>query len=249
MQENRKAIVLDMDKTLINGVNKTDNEQIMILRPNLDELIIKLKEAKEKGIDIILCTTARGPWINKFFSLKPEFKTLFDKMFTRDNEEEWMNYSEEKYPLEYKARSENINLEYSKPVTTFGYNSVLYIDDSKMEGVRLEILFWLTENKLERDVTFFSAFGYNGGKNYEKILNYQKIATQRADIAEKLEEYLDIEKNEPGCKMMCSVIDRFINKKFKVGLTLVDKDYLENYKIFSDKKLLLQEELDKLIKE
>lgn len=48
---------------------------------------------------------------------------------------------------------------------------------------------------------------------------------------------------------MCSVIDRFINKKFKVGLTLVDKDYLEDYKIFNDKKLLLQEELDKLIKE
>lgn len=249
MREKKKAIILDMDKTLISGVNGIDKESIMILRPNLDELIIKLKQVKEKGIDIILCTTAREPWINKFFTLKPEFKTLFDKIFTRDNEEEWMNYSEERYPLEYKARSKNINLEYLKPVTTFGYNSVLFIDDNKLEGVRLQILFGITENKLERDVTFFSCFGFNGGSNYEKILGYKKIASKNPKVAEKLEEYLETEKNEPGCNMMCSVIDKFINKKFQAGLTLADEEYLENYKIFSDKILLLQEELDKLIKE
>lgn len=86
MKKNKKVIILDLDKTLINGVKGTYNETIMILRPNLDKLIFKLKEAKNKGIDIILCTTAQKQWVNRFFSLKPEFKTLFDKLSTCDNE-------------------------------------------------------------------------------------------------------------------------------------------------------------------
>lgn len=93
MKKNKKVIILDLDKTLINGVKGTYNETIMILRPNLDKLIFKLKEAKNKGIDIILCTTAQKQWVNRFFSLKPEFKTLFDKLSTCDNEKKWMNYS------------------------------------------------------------------------------------------------------------------------------------------------------------
>ena len=182
MKENKKVIILDMDNTLINGINKTDNETIIILRPNLDKLIIKLREAKKKGIDVVLCTTAKELWVHKFFSLKPEFKFLFDKLFTRDNEEDWMNYSEEEYPLEYKARSENINIEYLKPVTTFGYNSILFIDDNKMEGIRLQILFEINKNKLDKDVTFFSAFGFTGGKNYKNIINYKKIASQNINL-------------------------------------------------------------------
>ena len=65
-----------------------------------------------------------------------------------------------------------------KPVTTFGYNSILFIDDNKLESVRLQILFELTENKLEKDVTFFTAFGFNQGNNYEKILSYKEKANQ-----------------------------------------------------------------------
>lgn len=247
IKENKKAIVLDMDETLESGVKGVYNDSTMILRPNLDILINKLQEAKEQGIDIILCTTARELWVAKFFELKPKFKTIFDKIFTRDNEEEWLNYSEEKYPLEYKARSKNINLEYMKPITTFGYDSVLFIDDNKIEEIRLKILFELTENKLEKDITYFSGFRFKGGSNYKKILNYKKLASQRPEVAEKLEEYLNAEKNEPGCSMMCSIIDKFINKKFQAGLTLVDEDYLEDYEAYSNKISLLQEELDKLV--
>lgn len=70
IKENKKAIILDMDNTLINGVNRTDSETVMILRPNLDELITKLKEAKKNGIDIVLCTTSREEWVNRFFFIK-----------------------------------------------------------------------------------------------------------------------------------------------------------------------------------
>lgn len=108
-----------MDETLETGVSSANGEIKMILRPNLGELIIKLKEVKKQGIDIILCTTAKQQWVNKFLELEPEFNKIFDKIYNRDNENIWKNYSKEKYPLEYEARSKNPNIEYMKPITTF----------------------------------------------------------------------------------------------------------------------------------
>ena len=45
---------------------------------------------------------------------------------------------------------------------------------------------------------------------------------------------------------MCSAIDRFINKEFKAGLTLVDEVYIEEYNVFDRKISLLQEQLEKV---
>lgn len=253
MKNRKRAIILDMDETLEHGIYQSrygiGNELIMVLRPNLDELINKLRETKKQGVDIILCTTARELWVKRFLALKPEFRNLFDRILTRDNEEKWRNYSEETYPLEYKARSENINLEWLKPVTTFGYESVLFIDDNKMEGVRLQILFGITQGKLEKDVTYFSGFGFNGGRiAWNEILGYKKVSNLSKEFAQKLEEYLKTERNNPGCHMMCLVIDKFIAKEFKAGLTLVDEEYLEEDKRFSQKIILLQKELEELSK-
>ena len=251
MENTKKAIILDMDETLEHGISLSSydigNEYIMVLRPYLDELIIKLKQAKEQEIDIILCTTARDIWVNRFLALKPEFKDLFDKKYTRDNEEEWRNYSKETNPLEYDARNQNINLEYSKPVTTFGYDSILFIDDSKIESVRLQILFELTQGKLKKDVTLFTGFGFNGGKvAWNKIISYKKASSQNQELSEKLKEYIELERNNIGCLLMCSAIDRFINKEFKAGLTLVDEVYIEEYNVFDRKISLLQEQLEKV---
>lgn len=167
MKNRKRAIILDMDETLVHGITESsiDNKTIMILSPNIDELIIKLQEAKKQEINIILCTTACENWVERFLKLKPEFRTIFDKSLTRDNEDEWRNFSKEKYPLEYEARSKNINLEYLKPVTTFGYDMVLFIDDNKMESVRLKMLFEITQGKLQKDVTNFCDFGFKEGCN------------------------------------------------------------------------------------
>ncbi len=105
----------------------------MVLRPNLDILLKKLYEAKKQDIDIILCTTARNVWVDRFFKLIPEFKNVFDKIYSRDNENEWRFYNKDIYTLENKAQNENINLENMKPITTFGYNSILFVDDNKIE--------------------------------------------------------------------------------------------------------------------
>ena len=148
MEGKKRAIIMDMDETLEHGIYRGEynagDGAMMTLRPNLDELVSKLQEAKKNGIDIVLCTTARNRWIERFLELKPEFRGLLDKMLTRDNEDEWKYIDETTYPIErecYGWRSAQ------KPVTTFGYDSVLFIDDNPMESRMLEKLF-NTQNRI-----------------------------------------------------------------------------------------------------
>lgn len=247
---NKKAIILDMDETLEHGIMQSrygiGKNLTMILRPNLDELIDKLKEVKKHGIDVILCTTARDSWVERFLNLKPEFRSLFDKRYTRDNEQEWRDFSKEKYPIEYKAKNENINLEQFKPITTFGYDSVLYIDDNKIDSLRLKMLFEMGEGKLEKDVTHFTAFGFHGGRiAWSDILVYRNIASKSLGFSQMLEKYLQTERSDMGCRMMCTAIDKFINKEFKAGLTLIDEEFSAEYNMFSKRTTLLREELEK----
>lgn len=252
--ERKKVIILDMDETLEHGIAQSrydaGHKLIMVLRLHLDKLIIKLNEAKQQGIDIVLCTTATNKWVERFLALKPEFKTIFDKILTRDNETECRNFTEEKYPIEFKARNENVNLEYGKPVTTFCYDAVLYIDDNRLEGVRLQILFGITHGKLEKDATYFSGFGFNGGRiAYDEMLRYKKIAKQNIEIANILREYIEAERNEQGCNMMCSAIDKFIGKEFATGLTLLDEEYSEDYNKHQQKIIASQKELQAMSSE
>lgn len=195
-----KAIILDLDETLLHGIddNKIGSAK-MVLRPELDILLDKLKEVKNRKIDIILCTTARNKWVKEFLLKKSDFKEVFVKLYTRDNEGVWKEFSKEKYPLEYEARNKNINLEYAKPITTFGYDSILFLEDNKIEYARLEILFQLTEGKLEKDVTFY---------NVEKFFG-------------------DVTKEDFECKNMVKIIDFFEKKKFQKGLTYIDKNNLD----------------------
>ena len=160
MKEKTRAIILDMDETLEHGISKSvcsGAGAMMGLRPNLDELIDKLQEAKKQGIDIILCTTARGKWVERFLTLKPEFRTLFDKMLTYDNKDEWKSIDGTAYPIEHKCYG---YLSTQKPVTTFGYDSVLFIDDNPRESRKLEELFDTPDKNLDKDVTYFSGFGF-----------------------------------------------------------------------------------------
>lgn len=176
----QKVIILDLDETLEHGIYQSiydvGDQMSMVLRPNLDILLKKLYEAKKQDIDIILCTTARNVWVDRFFKLIPEFKNVFDKIYSRDNENEWRFYNKDIYTLENKAQNENINLENMKPITTFGYNSILFVDNNKIEELRLKMLFEMAEGKLQKDVTFFTGFGFYGGViQLDKMLMYKKI--------------------------------------------------------------------------
>lgn len=247
MNNYTRAIVLDLDETLIHSYCN-DKLQLMILRPNIDKLIDKLQEVKKQNIDIILCTTSRNAWVNKFFELKPVFKTIFDKVYTRDNKDEWRNFNIEKYPLEYNARCKNVNLEYLKPVTTFGYDQVLYIDDNKLEEVRLQILFGLTHGELTKDVTFFSGFKfYRKSIIWEKMLDYCNGTSKNLKLNQKLKEYEKFEESNPGCDIIVSAIDIFADKPFKSGLSILDEIYYNAYKQYDEKLLELQKDIQQII--
>ena len=249
MEKNQKVIILDLDETLEHGIYQSiydvDDQMSMVLRPNLDILLKKLYEAKKQDIDIILCTTARNVWVDRFFKLIPEFKNVFDKIYSRDNENEWRYYNKDIYPLENKAQNENINLENMKPITTFGYDLILFVDDNKIEELRLKMLFGMAEGKLQKDVTFFTVFGFYGGViQLDKMLMYKKISNQDLEFSKILNEYLEVERSNPGCKMICSVIDKFIKKDLRYGLNIVNEEYSKEEDVFNNKLNSLKLELE-----
>ena len=251
MKKTKKVIILDLDETLEHGIYQSrydvGNQMTMVLRPNLDILLKKLYEVKKQDIDIILCTTARNNWIDRFFKLAPEFKNVFDKIYSRDNENEWRYYNKDIYPLENKAQNENINLETMKPITTFGYDSILFVDDNKIEELRLKMLFEMSKGKLQKDVTFFTGFGFYGGViEWDKMLMYKKISNKDLKFSKKLNEYLEAERSNPGCNMICSVIDKFIKKDLIYGLNIVDDEYSKEYDVFNNKLNSLKLELEEL---
>lgn len=251
MEKTKKVIILDLDETLEHGIYQSrydvGNQMTMVLRPNLDILLKKLYEVKKQDIDIILCTTARNDWIDRFFKLAPEFKNVFDKIYSRDNEGEWKYYNKDIYPLENKAQNENINLETMKPITTFGYDSILFVDDNKIEELRLKMLFEMSKGKLQKDVTFFTGFGFYGGViEWDKMLMYKKISNKDLKFSKKLNEYLEAERSNPGCNMICSVIDKFIKKDLIYGLNIVDDEYSKEYDVFINRLKALKLELEEL---
>ena len=238
----KKAIILDLDETLIHSYSE-DNTSIMIIRPNLDKLEKKLLEIKKLNVDIILCTTSKSEWVNKFLELKPTFKKIFDKIYSRDNENIWRNFNEIDFPIEYDAKMKNINLEYLKPITTFGYNKVLYIDDNKLEEARLKILYEITNNCLKTDITYFSGFRFYRKNNiWQEIINYNKKVVDNKYI----QDYLEIENTNPGCEMIIESIEYFMNKNFKIGLTLLDKIFSKEYSIYENKIHEIEKKIDSL---
>ena len=222
MDTKKRAIILDMDETLEHGTFKykydfTAKGYMMTLRPGLDELIEKLKVAKTQGIDIVLCTTAHDFWVERFLTLKPEFRELFDKIYTRDNQEEW-----------------NPSGCYQKPVENFGYDSILFIDDNRAERIRLCDIY-NAENPSPVDITYFSGFHFGDLISLHDLAINIELANQDSSLFPDLQELLTIARNEPGCSMMCSVIDTFIEKEFKPGLTIEDEKYSQENTIYRSK--------------
>ena len=238
MPNNKKAIVFDLDETLETATFENNN-MIMTLRPNLDILIAKLNEAKSQGIDILLCSSATNTWINRFLSLKPEFKDIFDKIYCMNNFNEWYFVDEEKYPVEANARKTD---EYKKckPITTFGYDSILFIDDNKLEYEGLKKLF--ETDTLQKDVTYFSGFGFNLPE-IELIFRFLNYSKKNPKFNEYFAQYLKLLRSENATSFISLAIDDFIGKEFKPGLNNIEEKYIELYreyfsKIYKDAQVL-----------
>lgn len=284
--EVKKAIVLDMDNTLECGVrnNSPERNYTMFLRPGIDEVVEKLKQAKERKIDIILCTTGNNKWVERFLSLKPEFRELFTKIYSRDNQREWQGIiSYEEFPIESTFWNPN-----GKPVTTWGYNSVLFIDDAPGVKDNLEKIYadntgnregvmkiiqafskflpdeickgrkydkddlakamkYLPENILSKfpskkiDTTFFNIPFYNIDYNeitgIFDLLNDPNISSEtREKIIQKIRHI----ENDPGCRMICEEVDKFMEKEFAPGLTMAEKNHEQELKSYRAKAFELR---------
>ena len=284
--EVKKAIVLDMDNTLECGVrnNSPERNYTMFLRPGIDEVVEKLKQAKERKIDIILCTTGNNKWVERFLSLKPEFRELFTKIYSRDNQREWQEIiSYEEFPIESTFWNPN-----GKPVTTWGYNSVLFIDDAPGVKDNLEKIYadntgnregvmkiiqafskflpdeickgrkydkddlakamkYLPENILSKfpskkiDTTFFNIPFYNIDYNeitgIFDLLNDPNISSEtREKIIQKIRHI----ENDPGCRMICEEVDKFMEKEFAPGLTMAEKNHEQELKSYRAKAFELR---------
>lgn len=283
--EIKKAIVLDMDNTLeCYEKNNINDDHTMFLRPGLDSVISKLKDAKENGIDIILCSTAVDSWIERFLTLKPEFREIFTKIYSRDNNHEWKDPNYEDFPIE------ELFIPDGKPVTAFGYNSVLYIDDApasldEMKNIyadsiddpmaimrMIEAFEELIPDELYDEIEDFDK------KDLDRVIEYlpddikSKLPSKNIDTTffnipfysidsaavsyifallsdpninpetrQKITEFIDYANQEPGCKMICNEIDKFMEKDFAPGLTLTAEYYKKEMDAYQDKERELRE--------
>lgn len=232
MENIKRAIILDMDETLEYGILQgkyvpDETGTMMTLRPGLDRLIEKLREAKTKSIDVILCTTAHDTWVERFLTLKPEFREILDKLYTKDNKRDWNNNW----------------FCYQKPVETFGYDSILFIDDNVAEKYRLCDIYEDTQTQPAIDITYFSGFKFREQIDIYDLFIYMEHAKQDNSFFSELQELLEIVRSEPGCDIMCLAIDNFIEKEFEQGLTIVDEKYSQEYAAFQNKRDELLEKM------
>lgn len=254
MNTKRKAIVLDMDETLEHGVDHFEYDHYdygltMVLRPHLDKLIKRLKDAKSQGTDIFLFTWGNDAWVRCLLKLKPELKELFSDIFSRNNINKWPQYSPELVKYKYGRDQYFVSLNDllhtipdwgdnymlpSKPITELDYDSILFIDDNKDEEKRLRRLYEKEGDKLKKDVTYFSGFGFNGGDiNFMRNL---MMYSSYPEISKLVEQYIKLEGKDPGCSMMCDAIEKFLKKEYLPGLTSVDSEYSKQYSEYAKEK-------------
>ena len=75
---------------------------------------------------------------------------------------------------------------------------------------------------------------------------YKKISNKDLEFSKILNEYLEVERSNPVCNMICSVIDKFIKKDLIYGLNIVDDEYSKKYYVFNNKLNSLKLELEEL---
>ena len=227
MKDVKQAIILDLDETLEHGTmefaeNKT--LYIMTLRPQIEKLAKRLKEIRKEDLaDVILCTDASREWVEVFLKKCPEMKGVFNKIYSKTNRKEWEEYDEEKYEIEYILdRKEGKQ----KPVTTFGYDRFLFIDDNIAAGRRLkEIANRRKENM--KDISYYSGGGFF--IDLKSHLHFKNAAKGDKEIANEYEKLLDISLEEPGVEYMIEVINTFLKKGFKEGFNNYDENYDKIY--------------------
>ena len=231
-----KIIVFDLDETL-RKLDFDENYQRILnvrFRPKLKELLEKLKEVKEKGINVAICTTASIQSVNTHFLkyLPEKYNNIFTNIYSTNNKIQVKSGS-----LEEEVYGQN---GWNKPVTAIdNYNQILFFDDNTNEGLFLKKLY-LEETSPNKQV-FFSSYQYNPLKA-SQLYAYKKIAPENSRMQRYVNKMFAIQLEEPGCGLMIEKIEEFQNSKFEKGLTIDDNNpKMEKYK---DDVLDLEEEIE-----
>lgn len=215
----KKAIVFDLDETLRKLDFNLDYNKIVNvrLRPKINELLAKLKEVREDGTDVIICTSASTESTNKYFIdlLPEEFRDVFNKMYCKENP----------IPVRINSKEELVYGGRNKPVTALDeYNQILFFDDNCTEVNYLKTMYEKDSDAPNKQVDFAS-YPFNPPKA-EFLYSYKRFAEDNQEYASKVNEYFSVLLEEPGCEIMIDKIDEFQKSDFVPGLT-IDRDNIE----------------------
>jgi hypothetical protein len=239
-----KAIVFDLDETLrsIETSIKSDDDVKVVLRPKLTDLLQKVEEVKQKGVDSIIFTSASNLSYKKYFldQIPNEYREAFTEIITNDQYVEPKKGTREYYIY----RSGN-----NKVVTALNYDEILFFDDNRTE---LDFLQQLFDKKIysnypvpNKSVTFVSLPFYP--RKEVEMFALKELAKKHEDskVSNKIREYFDLMTQEPGCRIMTELIDEFVSTKHENGL--VDINETEEFKEYKNKMSDLYEEIEDII--
>lgn len=238
----KKAIIFDLDETLRKVEFDSDYKKILnvTLRPNIKNLLEKLKEVKEEGTDIIVWSNGYLQSVKNHFieHLPEEYRDLFNTIVCRENKVQI-----ERDSVEEKIYS--MNAVY-KPITALKeYNQLLFFDDNKLESANLNNVFE-NESKAPDKQVVFASYEYSAPKP-NQMYAYKKIAEEDTKTARKVNSLFTKYLEDPGCELMIEKIDEFQNLEFAKGLTTdINNSEMNDFRFeIAD----LQEELDAYIYE
>ena len=234
----KKAIVFDLDETLRKLDFNLDYNKIVNvrLRPKINALLAKLKEVREDGTDVIICTTASTESANKYFIdlLPEEYRDVFNKIYSKENP----------IPIRINSKEELVYGGRNKPVTALDeYNQILFFDDNYTEANYLKTMYENEIDKPNKQVDFAS-YPFNPSKA-EILYLYKRLAVDNPEYASEINEYFSALLEEPGCEIMIDKIDEFQKSDFVPGLT-IDRDNKE-LKKYKDNVDECDEKIDDII--
>ena len=192
----KKAIIFDLDDTLRKLEIDYNHKKIINvqLRPNINILLAKLKEVKEEGIDVIICTTASTESAIKYFIdyLPEEYRDLFSTIFSKDKKIQVKSGSQEERVYGYNTSN--------KPVTALDdYDEILFFDDNNAESFYLKELYKDESISPDKQV-IFASYQYNPPKQCQ-IYAYKKLAEEHTELAEKVNIFFTMLLGDP--RMWC----------------------------------------------
>lgn len=226
----KKVIIVEFGKLLVDFIDGK-----MILRPNLDELMNKLSFAKKNGVEVILETKSnmkeskeigQEQLLERFFQLKPEFRTIFDvkdrsKAIDESEQYESKLYIGSETPFDKEKFFVEGNRHISSPDRSFYENLEARGYSFLGEGLEYSV----NEEQLKA------------------IMECAEISKKHPEILPMLRDFLEQARKDPGCDMMYSAIDSFIEGKYVSENHFKKGKYSEAYSEYKSKLSDLENEM------